>query len=184
MPQSQERRKDHGAKIQRFLGYLQSQAENRGMMADLRHGISSATEYRAWPHIAPWCRDFGDDDERRIMLTVGAGFATHQRTSPGTGNMGAVLRSIATGDGRGVEGLSTFDARFRRLLACSDAPEVCDHLPGVLRAAGRRGVPVDFGLLHSDLIRWGERVKVAWARAYWAESPEEEQGAEEAEEEL
>ncbi len=153
------------SRIERFLQHLASQAEDRGVMADLRHGLSRATEYRAWPHIAPWCR-LDDESERRIWLTTAAGFAIHQKTTD-SGNTGTVLRIIAMGDGRGEEGLKTFDARFRRLLACSSAPEVCDHLAGVLRAAERKSVPVNFAQLFTDLEYWGSRVKVRWATEYW-----------------
>ena len=170
--------------IERFLEYLDSQVGDRGVMADLRHGLSRATEYRAWPHIAPWWgRD--NEHERRIWLTTAAGFAIHQRTVA-SGNMGTVLRSLATGGGRGEEGLKTFDARFRRLLACAKAAEVCDHLAGVLRAAERNGVPVNFAQLFTDLRYWGDRVKVRWATEYWGapiegaapDSDEEEDTAE------
>ena len=82
--------------------------------------------------------------------------------------MGTTLREIATGSGRGVEGLRTFDARFRRLLACSNAIEVCDHLTGVLRAAERQGVGINFIQLFDDLSYWSDRIKVKWAREYWA----------------
>lgn len=167
--------------IERFLDQLTSQIEDRGVMADLRHGLSRATEYRAWPHIALWGCRLDDERERRIWLTTAAGFAIHQRTAD-SGNMGTVLRSLATGDGRGEKGLETFDARFRRFLTCSSAAEVCDHLAGVLRAAERKGVPINFAQLFTDLKYWGERVKVRWATQYWTAPPEEETaGAEEEE---
>jgi CRISPR system Cascade subunit CasB len=169
--------------IEEFLDYLAARVEDRGMMADLRHGLSRSTEYRAWPHIVPWCRRFEDDRERRIWLTTAAGFAMHQRTSD-SGNMGTSLRHIAKGDGRGQEGLSTFDARFRRLLACSSASEVCDHLGGVLRASERKDVPINFAQLFTDLECWGEGVKVRWAAEfYWGAEPEEA-GTAAAEEEI
>jgi len=159
-------------KIERFLAHLSNHRNDRGMMADLRHGFSEATEYRAWPHIAAWC-DLAKDRDRRILLTVAAGFAIHGQSVPG-GNLGSVLRKIATGDGRGREGLNTFDARFRRLLSCSTAQEVCEHLVGVLRTAERKGVPVDFARLHKDLMFWPGRVKLEWARGYWGTPQEQE----------
>jgi len=155
--------------IDRFLDHLASQTGDRGVMADLRHGLSRATEYRAWPHIAQWCR-LDNEKQRRIWLTVAAGFAIHQRATD-SGNMGTVLRSLATGGGRGLEGLATFDARFRRLLACSSAAELCDHLGGVLRAAERNGIPVNFAQLYKDLTYWGNRAKVEWATEYWGTPP-------------
>jgi CRISPR system Cascade subunit CasB len=155
--------------IERFLAHLASQVNDRGMMADLRHGLSEATEYRTWPHVAPWCR-LDHERERRIWLTVAAGFALHQRTAD-SGNMGTVMRALATGGGRGREGLSTFDARFRRLLACSSSTEVCKHLAGVLRAAEREGVAINFVRLFGDLTHWGDRTRVEWATEYWGGAP-------------
>ena len=157
--------------IQRFLAHLGDLTNDRGVMADLRHGLSKTTEYRAWPHVAPWCR-LDHERERRIWLTVAAGFAIHQQTAP-TGNMGAVMRALATGGGRGAEGLATFDARFRRFLSCSSPTEVCDHLGGVLRAAERNGVAVNFAQLFTDLVYWNDRVKVEWATEYWGSAPPE-----------
>ena len=90
--------------------------------------------------------------------------------------MGTVLRALATGGGRGAEGLATFDARFRRLLACDSATEVCDHLAGVLRAAERNAVAVNFARLFYDLQTWGDRVKVRWATQYWGMPAEESSG--------
>jgi len=155
--------------IERYLEYLSTQVGDRGVMADLRHGLSRATEYRAWPHVAPWCR-LDHERERRIWLTVAAGFAIHQRTA-GAGNMGTVMRALATGEGRGEKGLATFDARFRRFLSCSSAPEVCGNLAGVLRAAERAGVAVNFEQLFNDLTYWSDRVKVEWATEYWGAVP-------------
>jgi CRISPR type I-E-associated protein CasB/Cse2 len=151
--------------IERFLDHLKQHAGDRGMMADLRHGLSAATEHRAWPHVAPWC-DLRNDRQRQIAVTVAAGFAILGHTVAGD-TLGSVLRTLATGDGRGLDGLASFDGRFRRFLSCATAEEVCDHLPGVLRAAERKGVPIDLARLFKDLTFWNDRVKVGWAQDYW-----------------
>ena len=162
--------------IDRFLEYLWKHRDDRGMMADLRHGTNSATEYRAWPHLALWC-DLTNERNRRIMLNVAAGFAIHGRSVPGK-SLADAIHKIATGEGRGKAGLSTFDSRFRRFLTCSTAEEVCDHLPGVLRTAQRHGIPIDFTQLYKDLTYWGERVKVRWAQVYWGGSPSDKEQSE------
>jgi CRISPR type I-E-associated protein CasB/Cse2 len=166
-----EKQRGEKSRIGPFLEYLQKHFDDRGMMADLRRGFSRTTEYRAWPYIAMWC-DLTNERSRRVLLTVAAGFALHKRNAEG-GNLGTSLRMLATGDGRGLEGLATFDARFRRFLSCSRGTEVCDHLPGVLRAAERKGVPVDFAQLYRDLTYWGDRVKVEWAKEYWGGTTED-----------
>ena len=149
-----------------FVAHLDRRRDDRGIMANLRHGFSNATAYRAWPHVAGW-GDLTNDWQRAILLTVAAGYATHGRTDSGDGNLGRTLRRLATGDGASNEALSSFDGRFRRLLSCDDVRDLCALLPGILRAAERRGVGVDFVQLYRDLTYWGERVKVAWAAAYW-----------------
>jgi len=156
--------------IERFLDVLAElvRADDRGALADLRHGFSPATEHRAWPYVAPWC-DLADDRQRRIWTTIAAGFATHKKTTPGS-NMGTTLRRIALSDSEGKkpdDALATFDARFRRLLTCGSASEVCDHLVGVIRAAERKEASIDFQQLYNDLRYWGEKVKVRWASQYW-----------------
>lgn len=173
---------DNKGFARRFIDYLGGLADDRGAMADLRRGFSPTTEHRAWPHVALWC-DLTRERDRRILVTVAAGFAVHGRCGgEAAGSMGKALRELATAGGRGLDGLATFDGRFRRFLSCATAQEVCDHLPGVIRAAERKGVAVDFSRLSNDLHYWGEHVKVRWARDYWGSEAEGEEGREREEE--
>lgn len=165
------------------LRHQQGEQSARGVLADLTHGFNERTGYRAWPHVAPWCQDFADDRERLITLTVAAGFALFaqkgKRTATDGNNLGTVLRALALGSGAGDKALETFDSRFRRLLSCASAEELCQRLPGVLRAAERRDVPMDFTRLYEDLDCWGEEVKVAWAKSYWSGRQVASEGEEE-----
>lgn len=167
----EERRKP----IDRFLAQLQGYVtrQDRGALADLRRGFSESTEHRAWPHLASWC-DLTSPRERAIWQTTAAGFATLEETV-GHGNLGTTLRTIALGDGsrKPHEALRSFDARFRRLLTCHAAEELCAHLPGILRAAKQKRVGVNFRQLHEDLTYWGEKVRLRWAAKYWGAEPEE-----------
>lgn len=152
----------------RYIAYLGRFRDNRGAMADLRHGFSEATSYRAWPHIAAWC-DLTSDRERVIAITVAAGFATHGGTDAKAGNMGRTLRRVAQGESGSDKGLASFDGRFRRLLSCNDPIEMCPMLVGILRAAERRGVGVDYSQLYRDLTYWTHdtKAKVRWAASFW-----------------
>jgi len=155
--------------IDRFLGQLEAyvKRQDRGALADLRRGFSETTEHRAWPYISPWC-DLNNPRERAIWLTIAAGFATLEKTT-NSGNMGTTLRALALGDGRrkAEEAVKTFDGRFRRLLTCHTAEELCAHLPGIIRAAKQKRVDINFRHLHQDLRYWGEKVKIRWAANYW-----------------
>lgn len=166
-------------KIINFLAYLKKHAEDRGLMANLRQGFNfnSDSERRAWPHIAVRC-DLTKSRERTVWATIGAAFATLKGDMTNTGNLGSTLRQIALvgASGSAQDALKSFDARFRRLLTCDTAEEVCARLPGIIRAAKDKGIGVNLEKLFCDLIYWHEHVKLHWAGAYWgasAETPDE-----------
>ena len=154
--------------IQPFLEYLEKRKTDRGLMADLRHGFSPGTEYRAWPHLARWTHgQLTDDRLRKIWTTVAAGYAVHKTTAD-VGNMGWTLRQIALGgQSFSEEALKRLEGRMRRFLSCRSSVDVCERLPGVIRMAERNGALINFGQLYEDLVYWGERVKVRWAASYW-----------------
>ncbi len=168
--------KEKASPVDPFLEWLVKHKRDRGIMADLRHGLSEATEYRAWPHVVPWLgKHFENDTIRAVWLTVGATFAVQRDIQPvATGSsVAVVLRRLALGpkgsSGRAEEGLATFAARFRRFLTCETRKEVCERLPGVIQAATRQSppIPIDLRRLYDDLSGWGEWVKIRWAREYW-----------------
>lgn len=159
-------------RIDRFLDCMKGYVvrKDRGALADLRRGFSAATENRTWPYLASWC-DLTNQRERAIWRTIAAGFAVLKGSNPRAGNMGATLRRIAVeGRQNTSDALKSFDGRFRRLLVCRTAEEVCERMPGVLRVAEQKGISVDFKSLFWDLICWQSDkrdVRVEWASAYW-----------------
>jgi CRISPR type I-E-associated protein CasB/Cse2 len=157
-------------RARQLLKYLEKHREDRGMMADLRQGFSEATANRSWPYVANWC-DLANDRWRIIYQTVMAAYAHHPQVAE-KANIGHVLRRIAMGDGRGQEGLSTFDGRFRRIITCDSAQEVCQQLRGVIRAAIQKSIRIDYVQLFTDLCYWGPRVKMRWASTYWGTAEE------------
>jgi len=161
------------AKIEKFIEHLSKLKDDRGIMADLKRGFSETTEHRAYPHIAIWC-DITNNRERKIFLLIAAGFAVHKK-SVTFGNMGTVLKKIAVGDGRGNDGLKTFEARFRRLISCDTAEEVCERLPGIIKIAEKKGIAVNFVQLFNDLQYWNNNKKIQWAAEYWSSKKKEEE---------
>ncbi len=162
--------------IDRLLGDLAAAVarQDRGMLADVRRGFSEATEIRAYPYIAPYC-NLVNRRERRICLTVAAGYATlgpAGLTRQNCGNLGATMRRLALeGGGKPNDALKTFEGRFRRLLSCQTAEDLCDHLTAILRAAAAKSQSVDFRQLFGDLTDWNcsvaRDVCVEWAKGYW-----------------
>ena len=159
------------AKTENFIEHLTKLKNDRGVMADLRRGFSETTEHRAYPHIASWC-DITNNRERAIFLLIAAGFAVHKK-SVKSGNMGIVLKKIATGDVRGNDGLKTFEARFRRLISCDKAEELCERLPGIIKLAEKKGIPINFVQLFNDLQYWNNDKKILWAAEYWGSKKKE-----------
>lgn len=142
-----------------LLAYLHRLKEDRGAMADLRCALSPARLPRAWPLLA---RVGGVGNSR--IETV-AGLFAYYPDEFHTGNLGTTCRHIS-------ERKSSFDGRFRRLLAC-DRDEVCERLRPVILAAKAEGIPVNYEQLFADLFYWNDGVKAEWAREYWG-APEDE----------
>lgn len=137
--------------------FQQKQKDDRGVLADLRCGFSEAKAYRAWPHIAPFCK-LNSDRSRLPVQTVCAAFATHPENAR-KGNLGATMKKID---------METIEGRFKRLLNCDTVAELCERIPAVIRAAKAKGIPVDYQLLYSDLRAWEDRdIKLDWADAFW-----------------
>jgi CRISPR system Cascade subunit CasB len=145
----------------RLLGYLRGLREDRGAMADLRCALSPVRLPRAWPLLAR-VGGIGNLPMERI-----AGFFGYHSEETDQGNVGTTCRRLA------VEN-SSFDGRFRRLLACDRRDEVCDRLRPIVLAAKSKGVKVNYEQLFVDLSYWSPRVKESWAREYWAAAEGEE----------
>jgi CRISPR system Cascade subunit CasB len=160
---------------QRFVDWLLQNQQDRGVMANLRRGFSPATEHYAWPHLAQFC-PLDDDRQRMIYTVVAACFAFHPLDTS-EGNLGTTLRSIAHSQAAGEDPLATYESRFRRLITASTVDEVCQQLRPIVQAAKARMVPINYGRLLDDLLRWdfaSRDVKVQWAAEYFGRPPQEE----------
>ena len=144
----------------RLMAYLRRHKNDRGAMADLRCALSASKLPRAWPLLAR----VGGIGNPRIETVAGL-FAYHPDETQ-TGNLGTTCLRLKDQN-------QSFDARFRRLLAC-DRDEICERLRPVILAAKQKGIPVNYEELFADLCYWGSEVKERWAREYWGASEAEE----------
>src|SRR6266536_3832017 len=119
------------------MSFLRSLRNNSGAMANLRCAVSSARRHRAWPLLAR----IGGIDEPVIEAVCGL-FAYHP-DEISTGNFGDTCCRIA-----GMK--NSFDARFRRLLACA-REELCERIRPVAFADKTKGIPVNYQTLLEDL---------------------------------
>jgi len=167
--------------IQKFLAFLEGKVkqQDRGLLADLRHGFNPDTEYRSWPHLAPYI-NLEDHKKRIIWQTIAAGFACLEG-SANKRRFGKSLRAIALADnksGKPDDALNTFSRQVRRLISFNTAEEVCKHLPGIIRRAKSKKKEIDFKELYWDLWNWEKtelEIKVKWVNDYWDFRNEEEQ---------
>ncbi len=147
----------------RLLDRLRQLKDDRGAMADLRCALSPAKLPRAWPLLAR----VGGIGNPRIEAVAGL-FAYHPDETH-AGNLGTTCLRLK-------EQNESFDARFRRLLAC-DRDEICERLRPMILAAKAKGIPVNYEELFADLCYWGDNVKARWAREYWGATESEESAA-------
>ncbi|HVR37420.1 MAG TPA: type I-E CRISPR-associated protein Cse2/CasB [Methylomirabilota bacterium] len=149
--------------------------EDRGMLADLKKGLSHATRGKALQTLGR-LGAFRGNFPLEIFQTVGALFALHPKHAP-IGNLGVTCRHVAK------DREEAFDRRFRRLLACDTLDDLCGQLPGIVKMAKSADKLVDYDQLFTDLNRFRfnpQRVKIDWARRYWG-AGEKEESAETAE---
>lgn len=144
----------------RLLNYLRQLKNDRGAMADLRRALNPVQRHRAWPLLA----SFGGIDDPRYETVAGL-FAYHPEETS-SGNLGTTCRRLS-GDH------STFEGRFRRLLAC-DRNDICEHIGSVVLAAKAKGIPVNYEQLFADLFYWSDAVKARWALEFWGAPPAED----------
>jgi CRISPR type I-E-associated protein CasB/Cse2 len=137
---------------------------DRGALAKLRRGFSTATCHYAWPVLASIGIQI--DDEEAVL--VAALYAEHPLHTEKKENLGSTWRQVyhkrkpGGGDDR-----DSYQTHFRRLIS-SDRDELADQLLGVVRLAASIPIPVNYNLLYDDLRYWGERAKLRWAKQFYA----------------
>ena len=136
--------------------------------AAMRRADNPRTEAFAWPHLVKWC-DLGKPHERLPFALVAAAVAREKPERDGNMDIGQLFHSIC----RDKEDTEREQRRFRRLLACDNTAELCEVLRPVLRylqdkAPGRVG----YARLLSDMLYYGEKVKLRWAGHFFAHTEE------------
>jgi CRISPR system Cascade subunit CasB len=156
----------------RFVEALRRAQTDRGKMAALRRGLSSATVMDAWPVVAALGGQIGQPGES-VHVDIAALYATHPKESKDR-NLGETCRAIAELDASGKI-LESHERRFRRLLACDRAEELSGQLRTWVRLAASKGVGLNYENLFDDLAWWNssaQRIRVRWARSFWHSSSE------------
>ena len=162
--------------VRSFFARLRQLAarDDRGAMSALRRGASETTRYLAWPII----RQCGGDLRHPAWTAIGAAFAFYPQPegSPDrASNFGATCFVLA--DPTRKDGKSSFDSRFRRVLAAESVDDLAKWIVQIARRAKTakpRPASVNYEELLTAMLRWDardgalrERVRREWATAYW-----------------
>lgn len=157
-----------------LLDFLQTNKDNRGVLAALRKALAPTTETRAWPYLVQF-DGIGSTPKARAVRTVAGLFAYHP-VNCGAGNMGDTCRALCRdtdehpwetvdASGRAVAP-GPVGRKFGWLLA-ADAEEICGRVIRMVLYAKSKDIPVNYAQLEKDLVNW-PRAREAWARNFWA----------------
>lgn len=138
-----------------FFSYLQRYRHDRRALAKLRGAVSDARRPNAWPLLGGFPGAIGC----RAFETVAALWADDAELADDAGNLGNTMAKLKTDN-------NSFEGRFKRLLTC-DRDEIAERVAPLVRAAQAKGKRVSYTQLLSDLLCWGDEVKVRWAEAFW-----------------
>ena len=153
-----------------LVQWLRTQKERRGVLAQLRCGIVSGKQHRAWPLLARF--DGIEGHKGAVVRTIAALYAAHPEESA-SGSMGSVCRRLCSDDERrDDEKPGPIGVRFQHLLAAETA-EVCPRVVRLILRAKVAGVPVNYAQLQEDLLQWEfpqqrRLVQERWAKQFWA----------------
>lgn len=153
----------------RYIDALRRIQNDRGKMAALRRGFSSATVMDAWPVVAGLGGEIGQPG-KSVYVDVAALYGTHAKES-NVGNFGESCRAIALKDSSNTQIPESYERRFLRLIASGDPGELVNQLRSWVRLAASKEVALNYESLFADLWNWNwyaDDIRVRWARSFWA----------------
>jgi len=141
--------------------------KNKGVIADLKKGLVSGREFKAWPIISHHC-NLEDDRMRIITQTIFGHFVSYPGGHKAGKNFGASLGLLAIRRNKNdiKRGIKLYERHLNKLFGCPTSQDVCEALGYLIRMMKGEGVHIDFESLYIDLCYWSERVRIRWAKGY------------------
>ena len=121
-----------------------------------------ALESAAWEYLIPYC-NIENDFERVPFAMIGASIAKIKPERNGISGLGEAFRSICKNE---VD-QERESKRFRRLISCDSALELCTMLRPILQYLASKGVSIDFMQLLKDLLYWDQKTKIRWTIQFY-----------------
>lgn len=143
---------------------LLASKDDRGLMANLRCALIAGKRHRAWPAL----NRIGVNIDNDVDVFVAGLFAAHPEiTDKGNfGNLCKLIELRRDASGSKDAKLTPTERRFQHALAAS-RDEIMERVLRLVLMAKAEGLSVNYGQLQSDLRFWNDRVKTAWASAFW-----------------
>lgn len=168
---------------EKMFAFLHNHREDRGAIANLRCALIESKRHRAWPLLGR-IGGIGTDHKSRAVAAIAGYYATHPPAADEQpqGNLGDLCRKLLDNDERvkldKADGVGPISRRFQHLLA-ADGEEVFDRVLRFVLRAKAEGIPINYERLYRDLLDWEyypDRVRVRWARSFWAPQTQEVDG--------
>jgi CRISPR type I-E-associated protein CasB/Cse2 len=149
-----------------FIEFLKN-INSKALIADLKRGLVSGREFKAWPIISQWC-NLENDRMRIITQTIAGQFVSYPKGHNPGKNFGASLNLLALRRNKEnpLRGLKLFERHLNRIFCCSTSQEVCEVLGYYFRMMKSEGVRIDFERLYIDICYWSDSVRIRWAKGY------------------
>ncbi len=168
------KRRVRNENVTRFIARLErlKHAEDRASLALLRRSlVDYGRDFSAYTVLGDVLPEKSSEEDRvETYLLVAGLFAMHQNSCNDDTSFGGSLRLL--GDELGDVGEKSLDLLVGALLNADreDLPVRLRHIVARLASGQKKPVPVDYGRLLDDLLRWesvSRTVQRRWAHDYW-----------------
>ncbi|MFI3247028.1 MAG: type I-E CRISPR-associated protein Cse2/CasB [Ferrimonas sp.] len=155
-------------KTANFVDYvIRKTQQDTGFSARLRRADNPATEYQSWEILAEFGIDLEKPWQRLPYCLIGAALAKAKPSADGALTLGHAIAACYEDGNRSAQA----KARLRRVLACTDTPELCRILRPLLTLIHSRGIALNYSMLLKDLTYFSsqgrERICAQWAQQFY-----------------
>lgn len=167
-------------KVDTFINWVLSKNRDKGVIAKLRKADSETTEYQAWEILARWI-DLDNPWQRRAFGLISASITRVKAQKDGDLGLGTALRRLYLQHAKENEIEHSAEAlRLRRILSCRDQRELVAVLKPLLRYLVTNEIAISHTRLLKELLwfdheRAQERIRIRWAKEFYAVSSSAEE---------
>ena len=154
--------------LEKFVGYIESQKQDRKVMAAFRRAVNEETEVDSWKYILPWCNcpEQFVEKEKDVLKIVAIAYAVlGSDDKQEYANLGDVFRKLSA-----LFSSESIDVNFKQLIECRSRKELIVKLNRVISLCKSKNVPINLINLGMDVDRWEKyrnEISINWATRYY-----------------